>query len=340
HADPVIPAAAGGQYASDRALFALFFAMARDGKTLVAGGLRAKVALMKWSWARLVGRLEQKIRRFAPHVVVSTQMIPAALVSYIKQSDGLTLPSIAVPTDFGLHDFWDQSGTDLYCLGHDDIGELPVGLDGRRVVTTGIPLMGQFTRPIDKREARCLLGLRGDRPVITVLGGGLGLGVDFMTERLLQGRTQTQLLVATGRNARAGAKLAVLVARFPSRIRHFQWTERVDVLIRAADLVVAKPGGLTVAEVLACGRPLLAARSLRGQEGFNTRFILKHQAGLLLEDGDLARQIDSLLGNPDQLNALTARAWSLGRRNGADEIAAHVLARAFAKGQLPKKHNA
>jgi UDP-N-acetylglucosamine:LPS N-acetylglucosamine transferase len=61
---------------------------------------------------------------------------------------------------------------------------------------------------------------------------------------------------------------------------------------------------------------------------------------LLLEDGDLARQIDSLLGNPDQLNALTARAWSLGRRNGADEIAAHVLARAFAKGQLPKKHNA
>ena len=31
--------------------------------------------------------------------------------------------------------------------------------------------------------------------------------------------------------------------------------------MRAADLVVGKPGGLTVAEVLACGRPLLAARS-------------------------------------------------------------------------------
>ena len=47
----------------------------------------------------------------------------------------------------------------------------------------------------------------------------------------------------------------------------------MDIYLRAADIVVGKPGGISVAEALACGRPLLATRSLGGQEGFNIDFL-------------------------------------------------------------------
>jgi processive 1,2-diacylglycerol beta-glucosyltransferase len=101
------------------------------------------------------------------------------------------------------------------------------------------------------------------------------------------------------------------------------------VFIRAADVVVGKPGGLTVAEVLACGRPLLATRSLHGQEGFNVRFLERHGVGKLLSDDELIESIDTLLRHADELAALKERAWRLGRREGAERIAERLVALAF-----------
>lgn len=51
--------------------------------------------------------------------------------------------------------------------------------------------------------------------------------------------------------------------------------------MRAADVVVAKPGGLAGAEAFACGRALMATHCLRGQQGFNVHFLEAHRVGLV-----------------------------------------------------------
>ena len=68
----------------------------------------------------------------------------------------------------------------------------------------------------------------------------------------------------------------------------------MDLYLRAADLVVGKPGGITVAEALACGRPLLATRSLGGQEGFNVDFLERNGVGGLVGDREVAERVDAL----------------------------------------------
>jgi processive 1,2-diacylglycerol beta-glucosyltransferase len=326
-ADSIRPAR--GPYASDRTLFSLVCSTPSETQSLIAAGMRAKLAVMKWSWARLVRRLRSKIAAFQPDAIVATQMIPAALasaikVSAIKQHRRMNTPSVAVPTDFGVHDFWHQLGTDWYCLGHEMLAELPVGLDATRVSVTGLPLMPEFAAPIDAKDARRHLGLGDKGPVILVLGGGLGLGVDSVAARLLQANVGAQLLVLRGQNANAGLGLDALATHSDARLRVYDWTDRMDVFIRAADIVVGKPGGLTVAEALACGRPLLATRSLHGQEGFNVRFLERHDVGKLLSDDELIQSIDTLLRHPQALAALKERAWRLGRREGAERIAEQV----------------
>jgi hypothetical protein len=82
-------------------------------------------------------------------------------------------------------------------------------------------------------------------------------------------------------------------AEHAGRLHVFGWTARMEYFIRAADIVVGKPGGLTVAEVLACGRPLLAARSLGGQEGFNARFLEQHDVGRLVPEEELPACVDA-----------------------------------------------
>jgi UDP-N-acetylglucosamine:LPS N-acetylglucosamine transferase len=100
-------------------------------------------------------------------------------------------------------------------------------------------------------------------------------------------------------------------------------------------VVVGKPGGLTVAEAMACGRPLVVAQGLRGQEGFNMRFLEAHGIGGLVREQGLAAHIESLVSDPARLAQIQQRSSELGRRDGAERIA--DLALELARSPLAKR---
>ena len=129
-----------GPYALDCALLPLLCtSLPGDSRALPWNDARVRRPLFKWIWARLARRLARRVLAFDPDVVVGTQMIPAALLSTVKVRKGLSIPSIAVPTDFGVHDFWMQPGTSAYCVAHAAIPGLPRS-PAVPVSVTGVPL--------------------------------------------------------------------------------------------------------------------------------------------------------------------------------------------------------
>lgn len=326
-ADASSPELRSLRYSSDRFLMSLLCAaLPYDRESLAGNGVRARLALMKWTWMRLVKRLETVIRSAAPDIIVCTQMIPAAMVSALKQRRKLHTPTVGVLTDFGVHDFWVQPGVDRYCVAHDSmLASFDADLRRPDAVTTGVPLMPAFAQPLSQAEARRQLQLPSDRPVVLVLGGGLGLGVDAVAKHLLDPESDFIVLVAPGRNSEAKAALGALQRKYSERLRVAGWTERMDIYMRAADVVVGKPGGVSVAEVLACGRPLFATRSLGGQEGFNVRFLEANEVGALVRDTELFAKVSATLSHPDELQAAQRRAWTLGHRSGARYVSDLIL---------------
>lgn len=279
---------------------------------------------LKACWASFGQHLAGRFRAFSPDLVVATQMLPAALFSDLKVHQGFDLPAIAVLTDFGMHDFWIQPGIDTYCVPHESIPGLPPESErGFEVRVTGIPLMPGFRDLAEAQAARDELGLDPTRPVALVLGGGRGLGVEPVAKLLA--RSSFQLLVLTGGNEAAHHSLAKLVDRYPDKVRIWGWTDRMELFLCAADLVVGKPGGVTLAESLACQRPFLATLSLHGQEDFNTRFIEHQGVGLVVTLENLLRQADSLFADPDTLGRIRCRASAVGHPDAAADVVDAIL---------------
>jgi UDP-N-acetylglucosamine:LPS N-acetylglucosamine transferase len=327
---PHIPASGGARHPSDRLLLRLLCAMlAGRARRAPGNGRLLRLAVIQWVWHRLAQRLAHAVSAFGPHAIVATQMNPAALLSSARRRGAINIPTIGVPTDFGVHDFWIQPGIDHYCLAHESVAaQYRPAIGPDRTAVTGIPLMPGFRQPPSMQEARQTLGLSMDVPVVLVAGGGLGIGVDAVAQKLLQTSVPVQVLAIAARNSEAHRALASLASSSERRIRLWDWTERMELLIRAADVVVGKPGGLTVAEALACGRPLLAARALGGQEGFNVRFLERHGVGQLVQETELIGALTGLLADRLRLTRMQERAWQLGHRDGADRIAELALAMA------------
>lgn len=326
----------GGRYGSDRLLLALLCAaLPYDRESLAGAGAPARLALMKWTWLRLIRRMEPTLRTFAPDVMIATQMIPAAMASFLRLRGKIAAPLIGVMTDFGVHDFWKQRGVDSYCLAHDSIrANVNALYPHAQEIATGAPLMPQFTQPLSQSDARRRLHIPIDARVVLVQGGGLGLSVDAAAGALLAGEARPVVLAMSGRNAIAKTALDALARRYPQRLHVCEWTDRIDMYLSACDVVVGKPGGISVAEALACGRPLLATRSLGGQEGFNVGFLERHGVGGLVADGELATRVAHMLDDRAALRELQQRAWRLGRRDGAARIAELTLDFAAARPSL------
>ena len=329
-----------GPYPTDLLLYPTACAALPTSSSERAGNNVAllRLALLTWAVLRLQGRMEQRLLDVAPDAIVATQMVPAALVSALKTSSRRwrRVPLIGVLTDFGAHDYWAQPGIDRYCVPHESLTGPPLVPEGTdpadRIVVTGVPLMPGFEALPDRSEARRALGLHDDdaRPVVLVLGGGLGIGLDEVVVPLCRDVQNCHVAVMAGRNTELRERLAVRCAA-PHGLGHgttvavHGWTEHMERFLVAADVVVGKSGGLTAAEVLACGRPLLVTRTLQGQESFNVRFLERHGIGRFVGNDGLAAQVRAWLEHPAELRSIHGRAWAAGRRDGAVRVAEQAL---------------
>ncbi|MFT4266685.1 MAG: glycosyltransferase [Xenophilus sp.] len=278
--------------------------------------------------------LLREIRRQRPDAIVCTHFLPAELLMREQARGRIGGPVWLQATDYDLHNMWIVPGMAGYFAANEEVAfrMRARGLPAGRVHVTGIPVMPAFAAPddpaLDRTACASALGLDPARRVLLMASGGAGTGdLPSMARRALalEG-LDFQLVAVAGRNARAHAALQALEREHPQRLRAIGFTDAMHRLMAAADLVVTKPGGLTVSECLALGRPMLLASPIPGQEEHNAAHLMEEGAAWLAWDAiGLDYKLARLMAAPALLQAMAARSRALGRPKAARQVLERVL---------------
>ncbi len=289
------------------------------------GVLRAvRAAYLNLGGAR---RLREGVRRSGASVVVCPQAAVAAVLSEARRRGDLDIPVVAVLTDYGVHPCWAAPPADLILAPDESAVErlVALGAPRERLRATGIPIDPAYAALPSRAEARRFLALPSAAPVALLSGGGKGLGgIERAATALLAASPRAHLLVLCGANDHLRAALTIH-REAGKRLRVFgpQPPEFVAVLMAAADIHIGKPGGLSAAESLAAGLPMVLTSPLPGQEEANARRLVA--AGAALQAGtpaEAAGLAAGLLHAPQLLARLRAGARCLGVPDSAAKAVA------------------
>jgi len=273
-------------------------------------------------------KLNAEIERLAPDVILCTHFLPAELLSRQK-SKGRSLPPLWVQvTDFDVHALWVHSHVDRYCVANEEVAFRLAdrGVPRERITVTGIPVMPQFNAPLDRAICAGELGLEPEKFTVLMMAGGAGVGgLDTLAERVLRLPDPPQLVALAGRNADLLQRLNALARQHPGKLFPLGFTTTVERVMTAADLVVTKPGGLSVSECLAKHRPMLLVSPIPGQEERNADYLLESGAAIKAVDGGtFVFKLANLMAEPARLADMSAAAARIGRPGAAADVVALI----------------
>ncbi|MDD5138500.1 MAG: glycosyltransferase [Candidatus Omnitrophica bacterium] len=234
-----------------------------------------------WLHRRAFDKLERLLREFSPDAVMCTQAFPCGILSAYKRERGGRFKLYGVLTDFAPHSFWVYDEVDFYVVASEqtrtELSRKGVSPDKIRVL--GIPIDPKFSKHINAVDVRAQYGLDKDIPVVLVMGGGHGLGpIKQIIKELDECEMPMQMMVVCGLNRKLYRWM--VNRRFQKRVLTFKYSNEIEQLMSAANLVITKPGGITTAESLAKGLPMVILNPIPGQEARNTDFLVDARAAL------------------------------------------------------------
>jgi len=292
-----------------------------------------------WAHQFTATNLRPLMLRQRPDVVVCTHAFPCGAMAEYKSLYADAPPVVAIVTDYAVHGFWIHENVDHYVVATDAMRDALAarGVDRRDVSVSGIPIRPEFGAPAPPRELlRDRLHLPRDRYVALMMGGGLGMApVERMLGALKAIALPLAAVAIAGRNARIVPRVSAAAESVAYPVRALGFVENVYDYMHAADVLVTKPGGLTAAEALAAGIPMVLCKPLPGQEERNARFLVEGGAAVRSRHlRDLPAIVERLLRDPDKRDQMIASGRALARPNAARDAAGTIVRLAGRRGDV------
>jgi len=231
--------------------------------------------------------------RWCPHIVVSvhplTQHIFARVLKELNLADRVPLVSVVTDPCYGFWKGWACNDVSLYLVASEDARRqlIDYGVAPERIKISGLPVHPKFAYPGEEaaQAARRALGLDPEKFTVFVNAGWIGGGnIPQIFRELVRGELDMQAIFLAGKNEdlRVAAESIALDAPFPIKV--IGYSDEIEKLMSAANVMISKLGGLTTFEALACRVPIIADMITEPmpQEAGTADLIAQRGAGVML----------------------------------------------------------
>lgn len=231
------------------------------------------------------GEIVKLLAQEKPDMVITTQTAPSAVISVLKRQKTFRgLWGIAF-SDYHFHRAWVYPRADFYLP---NIVEQMSSLRGLGVTDKNMFRIGLALPPLvsaDGKDIRSLLAIPENAKVVLVGSGTLGVRLpgelyellDVVRAKGVEIGLDVWVIVACGRSETLYQSVKEQGSSRPW-LKSVGFHEPMAELYAACNLMLTKPGGLTIAETLQRDLPVFVTHYLPGQEKLNIEFLTAHNA--------------------------------------------------------------
>ena len=220
--------------------------------------------------------------------VICTHVFAAQAFTHAKHKHGLKVPGYVVATDYSFCPFSDELDMENYFVSMKEVLDeyTSRGIPAEKIVASGIPVSERFCTDMSSEEARDMLRLPKGRFLCVIMSGSMGYGniyklIDEIIEKPVH---DYDILVIAGNNNKLLHGINERYEKY-SNIAAIGYTNNVHLYMKAANLVITKPGGLSSTEAMVSNTPMILTKPIPGCETENYDTLTKY--GLALGGKDI-----------------------------------------------------
>lgn len=277
--------------------------------------------LLRFIFYKNSQKLNKYISQTKPDIIIGTHPLTVNILSTLKKK-GLNIPFISVVTDFKAHYTYVNSFVDAYITGstYTKNSLINRGIDNNRIYPLGIPIKESF---FNKDEN--IPHLKNDSYFnLLLMSGSMGLNsIYYVLNELLNNKNKLRITVVCGNNKALKEQITLKCSKqYPNKKLHILgFSKDIPYLMEYSDLLISKPGGLTVTEAIAKNLPLLIPFAIPGQEMENTEFLSENGYAFHINNiKDLNKTIDDLINHPEALKEIKDKLKNLSSTYSIREI--------------------
>ncbi len=251
-------------------------------------------------------RTLEMIQEEKPDLIIGTHPFAVKLIGTLKKNKRIETPFISIVTDFEAHQAYIDANVDAYVTGsrHTRAGLIRKGIESEKIYPLGIPIKSDFLKETRRPS------LHPEAFTVLLMGGSMGLrGIKKVLLRLLAMNEAMFIYAVCGNNQelknRLTEKNAQAIAN--GRLKVMGFVDNISELMDDADVIVTKPGGLTVSESIAKHLPMIIPFFIPGQEEENADFLALRGAAVKIEkEDDIADVVESMINDESVLKNMRA----------------------------------
>ncbi|MBN4908820.1 diglucosyl diacylglycerol synthase [Staphylococcus sp. EG-SA-13] len=242
-----------------------------------------------------------------PDLILLT--FPTPVVSVLTEQFNLNIPIATVMTDYRLHKNWVTPHSNRYYVATKDLKKEieSIGVESDAIKVTGIPISKQFEQPIDRYHWLTKHKLDPDKKVILMSAGAFGVSTGFSTmiSKIDMYAKDAQVVMICGNSKSLKNELR----------HHFKdndnvlilgYTKHMNEWMASSQLMITKPGGITISEAFSRHLPLIFLNPAPGQELENAEYFSQKGYGKIAHTPEEATKlVISLMNQPSRLKEMT-----------------------------------